>query len=61
MNCLVKPWGEVLNYKAIFDFEADEKKPAGEHEIALQNEGFWGKHTCYFYISHGSCFCISQG
>ena len=24
----------------------------------LQNERFWGKHTCFFYISHGSCFCL---
>ena len=47
--------------KRFFYFEADEKKPADEHKIALRSEGFWGKHTCYFYISHGSCFCISQG
>ena len=40
--------------RRFFYFEADEKKPADEHKIALRSEGFWGKHTCYFYISHVS-------
>ena len=44
-----------------FDFEADEKKPVDKRKIALRSEEFWGKHTCYLYISHGSCFSISQG
>ena len=35
--------------RQFFDFEADEKKPADEHKIVLQSEGFWYKHTCYFY------------
>ena len=31
--------------RQFFDFEADEKKPADEHKIVLQSEGFWCKHT----------------
>ena len=54
MERSLKPQGDF------FDFEADEKKPADEHKIALRSEGIRGKDTCYFYISHGSCFCISQ-